>query len=244
VVIVNERFARQYFGENSPVGRHIGMGGDPGTKADIEIIGVVRDTKYQNMRQEAPRQIFFPYLQNDFATQMTAYVRTDLSPDQMFPVLRAAVRKLSGELPVYLKTEERQREDSLAVERLAASLSTAFGMLATVLAAIGLYGVMGFMVARRTREIGIRIALGAVVGNVIWLVMREVLLLVGGGVLIGLPVALFSTRLIGSQLYGVAPNDPLTNRGGDGGDRDLGGVVGISSGVACDTRGPHGGDPL
>jgi ABC-type antimicrobial peptide transport system permease subunit len=129
----------------------------------------------------------------------------------MFPALRTAVRRMDANLPVYLmKTVEHQRDDSLSVERLAASLSTAFGVLATVLAAIGLYGVMAFLVARRTREIGIRIALGARTGNVIWLVMREVLLLVGIGVLIGLPAAFAVTRLLASQLYDITPNDPAT----------------------------------
>jgi ABC-type antimicrobial peptide transport system permease subunit len=109
-----------------------------------------------------------------------------------------------------MKTEEHQRDDSLAVEKLAASLAGAFGVLATVLAGVGLYGVMGFWVARRTREIGIRMALGAVRANVIWLVMREVLLLAGAGVLIGLPAALAVTRLVTSQLYGITPTDPST----------------------------------
>ena len=211
VAIVNEKFARHYFGDQSPVGRHIGLGGDPGTKTDIEIIGVVRDTKYMTMRADMPRQVYFPYLQNDWVSGMTAYVRTGLTPEQMFPVLRGAVRKIDSNLPVFLmKTEERQRDDSLAVERLAASLSTAFGVLATVLAAVGLYGVMAFIVARRAREIGIRMALGAMTGNVIWLVMGEVLGLVGIGVLIGLPAALGLTRLLASQLYDVKPNDPAT----------------------------------
>lgn len=101
-------------------------------------------------------------------------------------------------------------DDVLVVERLVATLSTAFGVLATVLAAIGLYGVMAFLVARRTREIGVRMALGALTGDVLWLVMREVLIVAGLGILIGLPVALGLTRLVASQLYGVSPSDPLT----------------------------------
>jgi ABC-type antimicrobial peptide transport system permease subunit len=129
----------------------------------------------------------------------------------MFPLLRAAVRKLDANLPVFeMKTEEHQRDDSLAVERLSASLSAAFGVLATLLAAIGLYGVMAFLVARRTREIGIRMALGAGAPNVIWLVVREVMLVAGAGILIGLPAAFAVTRLLQSQLYGIAPNDPAT----------------------------------
>jgi predicted permease len=209
VAIVNEKFAQRYFGGRGALGRRIGMGGDPGTKTDIEIVGVVRDTKYSRMNEEMQRQVYFPYLQHEWAAQMTGYVRTPMGPEQMFPMIRAAVRKLDRNLPVYqMKTEEKQRDDSLAVERLSATLSSAFGVLATVLAAIGIYGVMAFLVGRRTREIGIRMALGASAGDVVWLVMREVLLLAGAGVLIGLPVALLVTRLLESQLYGIAPHDP------------------------------------
>lgn len=210
-VVVNEKFARHFFGNQSPIGRHIGMGGDPGTKLDIEIIGVVRDTRYQTMRQEPPIEIYQPYLENDWSTAMTAYVRTGFGSSQMFPVLRSVVQKLDPTLPVYeMKTERSQLDDVLAVERLAASLSTAFSALATLLAAVGLYGVMAFLVARRTREIGLRMALGAVAGDVIWIVVHEVLLLVGIGIAIGLPVALAVSRLLRSQLYGMSPSDPTS----------------------------------
>ncbi|MGO9012828.1 MAG: ABC transporter permease [Bryobacteraceae bacterium] len=209
VAIVNEKFAKHYFGGGDALGRHIGLGGDPGTKTDIEIVAVVHDTRYSRMNEELQRQVYFPYLQNDLAWQMTAYVRTPLRPEQMFPMIRAAVRKLDANLPLsQMKTEEKQRDDSLSVERLSAALSSAFGVLATVLAAIGIYGVMAFLVARRTREIGIRMALGASAGTVVWLVMREVLLLAAAGVLIGLPIALAVTRLIESQLYGIGSHDP------------------------------------
>jgi predicted permease len=209
VVIVNEKFAQRYFGGRGALGRHIGMGGDPGTKLDMEIVGVVRDTKYSRMNEELQRQVYFPYLQHEWASQMTAYVRTPIGSRQMFPMIRAAVRKLDANVPLSeMKTEEKQRDDSLSVERLSAALSSAFGGLATVLAAIGIYGVMAFLVARRTREIGIRMALGASAGNVVWMVMREVLVLAGAGVAIGLPIALLVTRLLESQLYGIAPHDP------------------------------------
>ncbi|HEY4975000.1 MAG TPA: ABC transporter permease, partial [Steroidobacteraceae bacterium] len=123
VAVVNRKFARHYFGDRDPVGRHIGNGTDPGTKTDVEIVGVVGDTKYETIRDEIPRQVFFPYLQRSRSGNMTAYVRTDVPPNQMFPVLRAAVRKLDANLPVYLmKTVERQRDDSLSVDRLAATL--------------------------------------------------------------------------------------------------------------------------
>jgi predicted permease len=210
VAIVNQKFAHYYFGNDDAVGRHLGFGSDPGTKTDIEIVGVVGDTRYQTMKSPIPREVYFPYLQRSAANRMTAYVRTPRTPEQMFPELRGAVRQLDANLPVYqMKSVERQKEDSLAVERLAAALSISFGVLATVLAAVGLYGVIAFLVARRTREIGIRMALGASAWKVVWLVVRDVLVLVAAGTAIGLSSAFFLTRLLASQLFGIAPNDPV-----------------------------------
>jgi ABC-type antimicrobial peptide transport system permease subunit len=118
---------------------------------------------------------------------------------------------LDANIPVYgMRTLEEQISISLRNERLVASLSSIFGSLATVLAVIGLYGVMAYTVARRTREIGIRMALGALQGNVLWMVMKEVVILIGAGVLVGVPVALALTRLVQNQLYGLAPHDPIT----------------------------------
>jgi ABC-type antimicrobial peptide transport system permease subunit len=129
----------------------------------------------------------------------------------VFQAIRATVRRLDANLPVYkLRTVEQQMDRSLLNERLIATLSTFFGLLATVLAIVGLYGVMAYTVNRRTREIGIRMALGAVSGNVVWLVMREVVALVATGVAIGLPLAWGLSRLVQTQLYGITPNDPFT----------------------------------
>lgn len=209
VAIVNQKFARHFFGKGDAVGRRIGMGGDPGTKTDIEIIGVVGDTKYQTMREDTPREVYLPYQQNNWANAMTAYVRTDLGSAQIFPALRSLVHKQDARLPVFeMKTEERQLDDVLAIERLAASLSSGFGVLAAILAAIGLYGVLAFVVARRTREIGIRMALGAETVNVLWIVIREVLLLVGIGIAVGVPAALGISNLVRNQFYGMSPSDP------------------------------------
>src|SRR5258708_5074913 len=210
VAIVNEKFAKQYLGGNA-IGRHIGIGGDPGTKTDIEIIGMVRDSKYESMRDEMPLEVFAPYHQIGFITGMAAYIRTSRDPEQFFSAARQIVGGLDANVPMYrIKTLEKQLENSLVTERLVASLSSAFGLLATLLAAIGLYGVMAYTVARRTREIGIRMALGAAGGDVIWLVMKEVLVLVAVGIGIGLPVAYGLTRLVKTQLYGIQPNDPLS----------------------------------
>ena len=161
------------------------------------------------MKQPIPREVYFPYLHRG-PNLMTGYVRTPRSPEQMFPEIRNLVHRLDPNLPIYqMKTVEDQKQDSLAIERLAASVSTAFGVLATMLAAVGLYGVMSFLVARRTREIGVRMALGARARNVVWLVVRDVLVLVGLGLAIGLPAAFALTRLLASQLYGVEPHDPI-----------------------------------
>ena len=211
VAIVNEKFAKKYLGGASAIGRHIGMGGDPGTKTEITVIGVVRDTKYEGMRAEMPIEVFRPYRQMDFVLGMNAYVRTAHNPQELFDTLRRKVQDIDSNVPVTdMRTLEKQMEISLMTERLVASLSTAFALLATLLAGIGLYGVMAYTVARRTREIGIRMALGAFSGNVIWLVMREVMLLLGVGMLIGLPVAWGLLRFVQAQLYGMTPNDPLT----------------------------------
>jgi predicted permease len=211
VGIVNEKFAHYYFGSRSALGHHFGFGINPGTKTDIEIVGVVRDAKYRNMREEIQRQVFVPYMQQDWTFEMTAYVETRLDANQMFTATRQTVHELDANLPVYgMRTLEVQIERNLLTERLIAFLAAIFAVLATLLAAIGLYGVMAYTVARRTREIGIRMALGADGGNVIWLIMREVLALVGVGISVGLPAAWGLTRLVQAQLYGITPNDPAT----------------------------------
>ena len=198
-------------GTGSAIGRHVGFGTDPGTKTDMEIVGVVKDIKYTSLRDEIPIQMFVPYLAGDHVGGMTVYTRTTYDPDQAFGAIRAQVRQLDANLPMYaMRTVEKQISNSLLTQRLIATLSAVFGFLATLLAAIGLYGVMAYTVARRTREIGIRMALGAYSKDVVWMVMREVIVLVGIGVLVGVACALVLTRYVQSQLFGVQPADPLT----------------------------------
>jgi predicted permease len=211
VAIVNQKFVKRYFGGASPLGRHIGMGIDPGTKLDIQIVGVAGDTKYENMREEIPYEMYVPYAQEGSANGGTVYVRAQGDPANVFNMLRTAMREVDAGVPVYgMRTLDGQLEISLLTERLLATLSTVFGCLATLLAALGLYGVMAFMVARRTREIGIRMALGAGQGSVVWMVMRETLMLASIGVAIGLAGAYAVTRLIQTQLFGVQATDLLT----------------------------------
>jgi predicted permease len=210
VAVVNESFARRYFGNGLAVGRRFGRGTDPGTKIDTEIVGVVNDTRYESLRDEIPRLVYVCSPQIDQGSQWV-YVRTDRDPESAFAALRGALHEMEPSLPISnLKTVERQLDESLVTERMIATLSTGFGALATLLAVIGLYGVMAFLVTRRSREIGIRMALGAQSSSVLWLVMREVLMLVGAGIALGVPAAIALTGLVRTQLYGVEPGDPLS----------------------------------
>src|SRR6266699_1898543 len=210
-VIINEKFAKKYFAGRNPVGLHLGFGTDPGTPTDMEVIGVVKDFKYTSLRDEIPEQAFVPYLGGRYLGEMTVYLRTTADPNQLMAAVRLKVRDMDSNLPIYaMRTTEVQINNSLSTERMIASLSAVFGFLATLLAVIGLYGVMAYTVAQRTREVGIRMALGAARGNVIWMVMREVLLLVAIGVVAGVSSALALTRVVQSQLFGLTPHDPLT----------------------------------
>lgn len=209
VTIVNEQFVREYFPDRDPIGRHVGMGSDPGTKTDIEIIGVVSDFKYENIGETIGRQMYRPIVQMKFLLGQYFYLRTAGPPEGLFAAARNEVRKLDPNLPVSgMKTMERQVERNLAMQTMVAGLSVCFGALATLLAVIGLYGVMSYLVGRRSREIGIRMALGANQANVVGMILREVLVLIAGGLVLGLAGALALTRFVKAQLYGVTPNDP------------------------------------
>jgi len=210
-VMINEKFAKKFFPGRNPLGLHLGFGSDPGTRMDMEIIGIVKDIKYTNLRDEVPEQAYVPYMGSHFLGSMTVYIRTAVDPNLLMPAVRQKVRELDANLPIYgLRTTETQINNSLVTERMIASLSTVFGFLATMLAVIGLYGVMSYTVAQRTREIGIRMALGAEQGKVVWMVMREVLRLIGIGVVAGIPAALALTRVVESQLFGLTGHDPRT----------------------------------
>jgi predicted permease len=211
VGMINERFAKKYFPGGLAVGHRVGMGSDPGTKLDIEIVGVFSDMKYEGMREEIPIELVRPYEQLEFTLGVWVYIRTARDPEQMFSAARRSVQQIDPTLPVVdMKTLEKQVDNSLVTERLVATLSSAFGVLATMLASIGLYGVMAYTVARRTREIGIRMALGAATGSVVWLVMKEVLILVSVGIVLGLGASWGLTRYVQKQLYGIQPNDLTT----------------------------------
>ncbi len=207
--IVNERFAKKYFGEGgNPIGKRIGFGTNPNTPTPIEIVGVVGDAKYTDVRDDIQRQAFFPYLESARPGGFTVYARTTQPADPAFAAIRRVVAELDPNLPIFgTRTLERQVEQSLRRERLVATMTATFGALATLLAVVGLYGVMSYTVARRTREIGLRMALGAQPGNIVWMIVREVIVIAGAGLAIAAPAAWWLGKLISSQLYGVVPTD-------------------------------------
>ncbi|MDX2269617.1 MAG: ABC transporter permease [Bryobacter sp.] len=211
VCLINKKFADLYFKGRNPVGYHVGFGGDPGTPTNIEIVGVFSDAKYMNLRDEVPIQMLVPYYQTFYTPSVAAYVRTEVEEKQVFGQIRTVLRELDPQLPVYaMNTFSEQVDSILSTERLLSFLAAVFGAIATVLAAIGLYGVLAMSVSRRQKEIGIRIALGAESGNVVRLVLQEVAILIAGGVLVGLPAAVALSRYLEAQLYGLKGTDPLT----------------------------------
>lgn len=206
VAIVNRKFARHFFGDKSAVGKHIGRGLGPNTKLNVEIIGVVEDSLYEGPREGVRRQVFWPGWGRG---SVTFYVRATEASGGVFNLVRGEVKRLDAAMPVYdVKTVQGQLDETLLTDRLIALLSAGFGLLATVLASVGLYGVMAFIVARRRKEIGLRLALGAEPSGVLWIVMREVLILLAIGLAIGVPAAIGLGRYVSSQLYGIQPNDP------------------------------------
>jgi predicted permease len=210
--VINESFARQYFPGRTPIGQRFGLVDDmQPVSPDIEVIGVIPNRKYRDLREVPPAQAYFPYFQDAHFRFMNIYLRTQADPRQIENELRERMRQFDPHVPVVgLQTMNEQIGFSLRTERLVASLSAVFGGLATLLAVIGLYGVTAYAVLRRTREIGIRMALGALRSNVVVMVMREVFLLIGAGLAAGIALALALADLIRSQIYGLSARDPLT----------------------------------
>jgi len=210
--VVNESFARQYFPGRTPIGQRFGLVNDmEPVSPDTEVIGVIPDRKYRDLRETPPAQAYFPYFQGAHFRFMNVYLRTHADPRLLENELRERMRQFDPHVPVdELQSMNEQIGFSLRTERLVASLSAVFGGLATLLAVIGLYGVTAYAIMRRTREIGIRMALGALRSNVIGMVMREVFFVIGAGLVTGFSLALAVANLIRSQLFGLNPQDPLT----------------------------------
>jgi predicted permease len=212
VAIINEAAARRFWPGHNPVGRRVIVGRPPDEQAK-KIIAVVKDSKYRRLTEELRPAVFTPFLQR-YRGDMTLHVRTAGEPEPMLAAVRREVQALDASLPVYnVKTLQEQKSNSLYASRLAAVLLTIFGLLALLLAAVGLYGVMTYAVNRRRREIGIRLALGAQRHEVRRMVMVEGSVMVAIGLGVGLAGALAATRLVESFLYGVIPNDPIAFAG-------------------------------
>jgi predicted permease len=209
VAIINESVARRYFSGRDPIGQHFTFGGGK-VHPDIEIVGVVKDSKYMGARDAAVPFAFLPYAQDNKMGTANFYVRTAQDPLTLAETIRKTVAGLDDNLPVdNMKTLEQQLDISMFGERALAFLTLCLGGLAVLLAAVGLYGVMAYVVARRTREIGIRIALGATRQGIAWLVVREVLRMMIIGLSIGIILAFAVGRAISSLLFGVTPGNPV-----------------------------------
>jgi predicted permease len=207
VAIINEKMAHYFFGDSDPVGKRIGLHGVP----DITIVGVVKDAQYVSLRSDLRRHFYTPVMQEPRLFDLALHVKTSTDPRGIAGQLRHEINAMDPHLPVYnVKSLDDEIEESLVQERLVTWLSTAFGLLATLLAALGLYGVLAFSVARRTREIGIRVALGAQRRDVFKLIISHGMILVGIGVLLGLAASVAISRLIAMLLFGVAPTNAAT----------------------------------
>src|SRR5678815_674669 len=209
VGVINETMAREIFGETQPLGRrcHFVEGGD--RQVPIEIIGVARDSKYASLEERAPPTLFLPYLQMA-PSGMTVEVRTSSDPGAVVREIREAIRHVDPTLPVTdMKTQRQQIRQTIGKPRAFAFLTVVGSGIALLLACVGIYGIVSYDTARRTSEIGVRMALGARPADVIRLVMRQTIVVVVVGAVTGMGVALAASRLFVGLLYGVAPTDPL-----------------------------------
>ena len=204
--IVNEAFAHRYFAGRNPLGARIGTGSGPDVIPDIEIIGVVSDFSYRGLREQS-EQAYFPIVADEPGGAF--YVRVQGTSSAAFQSIRTVIHNADPALPItYFRTLQEQVNRSLNTERMLAALSAGFGTLALLLSLVGLYGVMSFVVTERTREIGVRLALGATRADALWLVLRDALAMIAAGTAIALPCVWALGRLVESQLFGVKPTDP------------------------------------
>jgi predicted permease len=213
VAVVNQTFVEKYLKDQNPIGRTFTFDDETDNGAPLEIVGVIGDVKSADTRKPANPSVFRPILQiqDQSAYTVNIQIRTNGDPAAVTAPVRQMINQIDDKLPIYgVTTMHEQIAERHNQDRLSAQLVSFFGALALILACIGLYGVMAHGVARRTNEIGIRMALGAKGGNIAWMVLRETLVLVGIGLAIGVPAALLSARLIATQLFGLSPTDPLT----------------------------------
>jgi predicted permease len=208
VAVVNLAFARKFFHQENPIGRRFGDLG-PNSGSGIEIVGVIADAKYRDARQQPPPMFYRPLAQNFDKRPYELHVRTAVKPSTEITAIRREIQAIDGAASVYdTRTIEQVVGDSLQHDRMFALLASAFGLLALVLTSVGIYAVMAHQVARRTAEIGIRMALGADRRDILWMTLRDSLKVVAIGVALGLMAAWAASRLIASALYGLSAHDP------------------------------------
>jgi predicted permease len=208
VALINEAAVRKFFPNEQPLGRRFGS--SPETSGQIEVIGVVRDAKYNSVREDAPATMYVPYTQSPIGA-MAFEVRTASDPVSTVGAIREAVRQADPNVPLTnVSTQMEAIEARFSQERLFAQAYAFFGGLALLVAAVGLFGVMSYSVARRVNEIGVRMALGAQRADVVRMIMRESMLLVVPGVMIGIAAAVTSGRLVAASLFGLQPTDAIT----------------------------------
>jgi predicted permease len=213
VIIVNQSFAKKFFGNRPAVGARMCRNDKFKIEDAYEIIGVVKDAKYFGVREATEPMAYVP-VWRDGSGRQSLLVRTTAEPERIVGAIRREAAALDAAIPVLQTlTMSEQFDNNIAQERMLTTLCSFFGALALLLAAVGLYGVMAHSVARRVREIGIRMALGARGREVLWLILREVTLMVGIGTLIGLPAAFALTRLVTTYLFGLTPQDPVSIAG-------------------------------
>jgi predicted permease len=211
VAVVNQTIARKFFPGVNPVGHTLRpLGGGRQPDPPVEVVGVVKDAKYESVREETFPTIFRPITQFPESQQDSFEVRSALPPTTMQKAIQNAVAGVNREIPVEIHTLAAQVDESLKRERVLAVLSAFFGGLALLLATIGLYGTLSYLVTQRRIEFGIRMALGATSGSILNLVMRNVAVPLTGGIVAGIGLSLATTRLLSALLFGVAPRDPAT----------------------------------
>jgi predicted permease len=210
VVIINETFARKFLKGQNPLGHQVGMSHEKDAP-HWTVVGVAADSKYRAVDETPTPMAYFPYKQMEGIGSMQVEVRTIGDPAVFLPTVQRAVRDFAPNLPLLQPmTQVAQFDASYSTQQLVARLAIFFGVLAALLVATGLYATLAYAVARRTAEIGVRMALGAQRGGVLWMILKESLIVCCAGILVGLPLAFSCSRLLRSMLFGVAPSDPIS----------------------------------
>jgi predicted permease len=207
VAIINQTFVKQYIKDSNPIGHRLKL---TGIDQPYTVVGVAADSKYTSVREKPRPMAYIPYTQVAGISGMQNELRTGGNPAALLPGARRVVNEFGPDLPLMQPmTQEEQFTASFSSDRLFARLSIFFGLLAALLVATGLYGTLAYRVSRRTAEIGVRMALGAQRSQVLWMVLRESLLVCAMGVVVGLPAAIACSRLLRSMLFNLSPSDPL-----------------------------------